>query len=83
MRYKYASLLPHLDERAQRLVAAAAAREFGHGGIERIAHASLLHRDTIRRGLRELDGDVLPVNCVRLCRMPQYRSRKTTADPNR
>lgn len=65
LRYKYAALLPHLDERAQRLVAAADAREIGHGGIEAVARASCLHRETIRRGLSELDGDVLPVNCVR------------------
>lgn len=32
-------LLPHLDERQQRLTLGAAARVLGHGGIRRVAHA--------------------------------------------
>jgi len=62
---KYATVLPHLNERQQRLVAAADARMLGYGGIARGARASGLNRSTLHRGLKDLAGPVLPAERVR------------------
>jgi len=62
---KYARLSPHLNERQRRLVAAADAQLLGRGGISRVSVASGLSRTTIHRGLRELQGDLLPDKRVR------------------
>ncbi|WP_371674224.1 ISAzo13 family transposase [Streptomyces sp. NBC_00289] len=49
-------LLPHLDERQQRLtLGAAAARVLGHGGIRRVAQAAGVAESTVSRGKRELE----------------------------
>ena len=40
LRAKFEALLPHLDERAQRLTLAAEARSLGHGGIAAVARSS-------------------------------------------
>lgn len=52
---KLAAVLPHLNERQQRLLLAAEAQSLGHGGVSRVARASRVSRPTIHRGLRELD----------------------------
>ena len=39
LRVKFEALLPHLNERAQRLTLAAEARSLGHGGIAAVARA--------------------------------------------
>ena len=62
---KYAQLGPHLNERQRRLVAAADAQLLGRGGISRVSAASGLSRTTIHRGLRELQGDLIPDQRVR------------------
>jgi hypothetical protein len=54
---KMKSLLPCLDERYRRLVAAAEARSLGHGGIAAVSRASGLSRTTIAAGIRELESD--------------------------
>ena len=48
-------LLPHLDERQQRLTLGAAARVLGHGGIRRVARAAGVAESTVSRGKRELE----------------------------
>jgi hypothetical protein len=60
LRQKYALLSPHLNERQQRLLAAADAQLLGRGGVTQVAAASGLSRTTIQRGLRELPDDELP-----------------------
>jgi len=45
-----------LDERARRLMAAAEAKTFGYGGISVVARASGLARNTIAKGLMELEA---------------------------
>ena len=50
---KFSEILPHLDERQRRLVAAAEARYLGHGGISRVSRASGLTRPTIHKALHE------------------------------
>ena len=62
---RYAQLGPYLNERQQRLVAAADAQLLGRGGVSRVAAASGLSRTTVHRGLRELQGDLTPDKRVR------------------
>jgi hypothetical protein len=65
LRQKYATVLPHLNERQRRLIAAADAQMLGYGGIARIARVSGLNRSTLHRGLKDLTAPVLPVERVR------------------
>ena len=66
IRSRYASLLPHLDERGRRLFAATEARAAGYGGIVAVSRATGIAPSTIGRGLRELDeGEPLAPGWVR------------------
>jgi hypothetical protein len=47
---KFGELLPHLDERAQRLVLGVEARALGHGGIGAVAEAAGVSRGRVSRG---------------------------------
>jgi hypothetical protein len=51
---KFRKLLPHLDERAQRLVLGAEARALGHGGIGVVAKAAGVSRGRVSRGAAEV-----------------------------
>jgi hypothetical protein len=53
---KLEAVLPHLDERQRRLTLAAEARALGHGGIAAVARVAGASRDTIRKGVRELEA---------------------------
>jgi len=55
LRQQFLRLRPSLDERARREWAASEAVAFGSGGIMRVHRASGLSRNTIRRGIKELD----------------------------
>lgn len=46
--------MPYLNERQQRLLLAAEARNLGYGGVSQVARASGISRPTIHQGLREL-----------------------------
>jgi len=52
---KLAAILPYLKEKQRRLLLAAEARAMGHGGVARVARASGASRQTLHRGLRELE----------------------------
>src|SRR4051794_36691001 len=56
-------VLPHLNERQQRLTLACEARLLGHGGVAAVAATAGVSPTTVRRGMSELDGgeDPLPV----------------------
>jgi hypothetical protein len=54
VRARFASLSPHLDERARRLFAAGEALAAGYGGIAAVSRATGIAASTIGRGLREL-----------------------------
>ena len=56
---KWNKLMPHLDERQRRLLAAAEARVLGYGGVSLVAEASGLSRTTIHKALEELDAPPL------------------------
>ncbi|MDN5856144.1 MAG: ISAzo13 family transposase [Actinomycetia bacterium] len=53
---RYRLLSPQLDERQRRAFAASEARPFGYGGIAATARACGVAENTVRKGLRELDG---------------------------
>ena len=62
---KFASIMPCLDERQRRLLAAAEARSLGYGGIRRVSRASGLSHATIQKALKELDTPPGPEHRVR------------------
>ena len=68
-------LLPHLNERQQRLVLATEARLLGHGGIRTVTEVAGVSTTTVRRGVSELQRGQgpLPVG-----RVPQRRGRTKT-----
>jgi DNA-binding phage protein len=78
MLQKYARVLPHLNERQRRLVAAADAQMLGYGGIARVARASGLNRSTLHRGLKDLVAPVLPAVRVRQAGGGRKRVREQT-----
>ena len=53
---KFAVLLPHLDERQRRLYLGSEARSLGHGGIEAVARAAGVSRQTVAAGAAELEA---------------------------
>jgi hypothetical protein len=65
LRAKFDALLPHLDERAARLVLAGEARSLGHGGIAAVARASGSSRSRIGQGVAELDSGIARSGRVR------------------
>ena len=60
LRQKLTAVLPHLNERQRRLVAAAEARSLGYGGIATVSQLSGLSRVTLHKALEELDEEPLP-----------------------
>src|SRR4051812_26334414 len=64
---RFEVLLPHLNERQQRLALATEARLLGHGGVRAGAEASGASATTVRRGVAELESgeDLLPVGRAR------------------
>lgn len=77
---KWAALLPLLDERARRLVAANEAKALGYGGVSKISRAFGLSRKTIDKGIRELEeGVALPPGRIR--RAGAGRKKITARDP--
>lgn len=62
---KYKALLPHLNERAKRLVCAADAITLGFGGVTRISKISGISRVTLTKGKKELYEKPLPEDRIR------------------
>ena len=79
LRAKFEAVLPHLDERQQRLVLAAEARALGHGGIAAVAQASGASRSRISQGVAELEAGEAPLGRVR--REGGGRKPLTATDP--
>ena len=78
---KFDALLPHLDERGQRLTLAAEARSLGHGGIAAVARAAGASRSRVQRGVAELERGEEPTGRVR--RRGAGRKPVTQTDPGR
>jgi hypothetical protein len=55
LRAKFSALLPHLDERQQRLYLGSEARALGHGGVAAVARAAGVSRVTVSAGASELE----------------------------
>ena len=53
---RFEVLLPHLNERQQRMALACEARLLGHGGVAAVADAARVSPTTVRRGVSELDS---------------------------
>jgi len=79
VRAKFDAVLPHLDERQQRLVMAGEARSLGHGGIAAVASATGASRSRISQGVAELEAGVGPLGRVR--RTGGGRKAATATDP--
>ena len=79
LRAKFEAVLPHLDERGQRLVMAADARSLGHGGIAAVAAATGASRSRISAGMAELESGQAPLGRVR--RPGGGRKTVTETDP--
>ena len=77
---KYRTLLPALSERMKRLWAGTEARALGRGGIAVVVRATGLARNTVVRGLKELDEDS-PMDPARVRRPGAGRKRKAVLDP--
>jgi hypothetical protein len=65
LRAKFEAVLPHLDERGQRLVMAAEARSLGHGGIAAVHRATGASKTRIAAGVAELESGAEPLDRVR------------------
>jgi hypothetical protein len=65
LRAKFSALLPHLDERQQRLYLGSEARSLGHGGIAAVARAAGVSRPTVTAGVTELEADREPLGRAR------------------
>ncbi len=80
LKAKLAALLPHLDERARRLVAGAEAMALRRGGASLVRRCCGMSRTTIIAGMRELrSGAALPAGRIR--REGGGRKRFETAHP--
>ena len=55
IRLRLAGVLPGLNEKQRRLLAAAEARSYGFGGVQLISTITGLCRQTIYRGLKDLE----------------------------
>jgi transposase len=79
LRAKFEALLPHLDERAQRLYLGSEARSLGHGGVAAVARAAGVSRVTVTAGVAELEAGQEPLGRVR--RPGGGRKPAQVADP--
>ena len=73
-------IIPLLDERQRRLVAAAAVAMIGPGGQARVAEATGFSRNTLIGGAKELEGGAGPSDRVR--RPGGGRKKATEMDPD-
>jgi len=72
-------LSPHLDERGRRLLAATGVVMLGRGGLRRVEEITGMAKATLRSGVAELNGELLPTGRIR--RPGAGRPRSTVADP--
>jgi hypothetical protein len=78
---RFEALLPHLDERQQRLALGTEARLLGHGGVTAVAAAARVSPTTVRRGVTELDSGEEPLPVGRVRRAGGGRKPVTDHDP--
>ena len=78
---RFEVLAPHLNERQRRLVLAAEARLFGHGGVRAVARAVGVSETTVRAGVFELERGDGPLPVGRIRRPGGGRKPLTEHDP--
>src|SRR3954452_16635594 len=78
---RFEVLLPHLNERQQRLALATEARLLGHGGIRAVADAANVCATTVRTGVAELEAGEEPLPAGRARRGGGGRKRASELDP--
>lgn len=76
---KFSALLPHLDERTQRLYLGSEARSLGHGGIAAVARAAGVSRQTVAAGVDGVESGAAPATRIR--RPGAGRKRLADLDP--
>ena len=61
----FVGVMPHLDERQRRIVAANVALSLGRGGITAVSEASSMSRSTVQSAVTEVDAGIEVTNRVR------------------
>jgi transposase len=79
---RFAVLLPHLNERQQRLALAVEARLLGHGGVRAVAQVAGVSETTVRRGVFELEAGEAPFPPGRVRRPGGGRRSAARQDPD-
>jgi transposase len=79
---RFEVLLPHLNERQQRLALATEARLLGHGGLRAVAEAATVSAATVRAGIAELEAGEDPLPAGRARRAGGGRKRASAHDPD-
>jgi hypothetical protein len=79
---RFEVLLPHLNERQQRLALAVEARLLGHGGVRAVARAAGVSETTVRKGVFELEAGEEPFPPGRVRRPGGGRKSAAQQDPD-
>ena len=77
---RFEVLLPHLNERQQRLALATEARLLGHGGLRAVADAAGVSQSTVGKGVVELERGEVPLPVGRVRRAGGGRKRASEQD---
>ena len=78
---RFEVLLPHLNERQQRLALAVEARLLGHGGLRAVAQVAGVSETTVRKGVVELKAGQAPLPPGRVRRPGGGRKPAARQDP--
>lgn len=78
---RWLDMIRQLNERQARLYVAEKALELGHGGIHDLAEITGMNRQTIRKGIRELDAGITETAAERVRRCGGGRKRIEDIDP--
>jgi transposase len=78
---RFEVLLPHLNERQQRLALATEARLLGHGGVRAVAEVAGVSVTTVRKGVFELERGEDPLPSERARRVGGGRKSAAAQDP--
>ncbi|WP_369394728.1 ISAzo13 family transposase [Streptomyces sp. CG1] len=78
---RFEVLLPHLNERQQRLALATEAQLLGHGGVRLVARTAGVSETTVRKGVFELKAGYEPLPEGRVRRPGGGRMRAELVDP--
>jgi transposase len=79
---RFEVLLPHLNERQQRLALAVEARLLGHGGVRAVAQVAGVSETTVRKGVVELEAGEAPFPPGRVRRPGGGRKAAARQDPD-